>query len=99
MESPDSAKPGRLSSSVQPTQDAAGVDRVQLARVAYQEDFGAGLPCLLHEGSELEGGNHRGFVDDDELIRMEAPSLLGRSEPGGFLRVCDAPALAGLSPC
>src|SRR6476661_6303748 len=77
VESPNSAEAGGEPLTVQPAEDAAGVDCVQLAWVSYQENFRAGFLCLLHKCSKLKGGHHGRFVNDDELIRVEAPALLG----------------------
>jgi len=82
---------------VQPAEKTAGVDCVQLAWVTHQEDLRMGLAGLLDQGGELERGNHGSFVDNYELIRVKAPSLLNGGEPGSFLRECDAPAVVGMS--
>ena len=49
------AQPHGFALPVQPAEDTAGVDGVQLARVSHQEDLRPGIPGLLDQGRRAAG--------------------------------------------
>ena len=62
----------------EPVEETAGVDRVELAGIADHDDFRACVVCGVEEGDEAAGGCHRGFVDHDHGLSVEAAGFRWR---------------------
>lgn len=62
--------------TVQPPEPVAGIDGVELWGIAHQQEFGARISGMLDQAGELEGGDHRCFADDDELVLPDLPQGL-----------------------
>ena len=75
VEAPDVAEFGGVGVVGDEPEGAADIGGAELGVVADEEEFGAGLVGFAGEGCELHGAGHRGFVDDDELVAAELPSV------------------------
>ena len=64
----------------EPVEETAGVDGVELAGIADHDDLRAGVVCGVEEGDEAAGGCHRGFVDDEHGLSVEAEGAVGELE-------------------
>src|SRR5207245_3660586 len=60
---------------------SARLDLRQLARVADEDDFGAGVVCVLDESEELPGADHAGLVDREDVVRLEWIAIEGSEKP------------------
>ena len=52
-------------------EESAGVDRVQLSRVADEHNFRLGVVGGVEEEGELTGAGHRCFINDERRPRVE----------------------------
>ena len=59
----------------------AGLDRLQLHRIANQHDLGRARFHFRQNPRELPGGHHPGFINDEHVI---PPKLIAALRPGQF---------------
>ena len=64
-------QPDRRQPLRQPAQQAAGVDRGQLAVVADQHDLRPRLRRVLQQHRELAGADHAGLIDHQDVVAAE----------------------------
>ena len=74
-EAPHIAEFGRFGVVGDEAEGAADICGAELGVVADEQEFGAGLVGFAGESREFHGAGHRGFVDDDELVPAELPSV------------------------